>query len=50
QAIERRRRQQARAERGHHQRRTAESLGLSYDQLRGLVRKHKLSGRRRRSR
>ncbi len=34
----------------HHgnQRRTAESLGLSYNQLRGLVRKHGLSSRRRR--
>ncbi len=30
-----------------HQRRTAQSLGLSYDQLRGLVRKHQLSRRRR---
>lgn len=29
----------------HHQRRTAEALGLSYDQLRGLVRKHGVSGR-----
>ena len=35
---------------GHSQRRTAEALGLSYDQLRGLVRKHGLSrGRRRRA-
>lgn len=31
----------------HSQRRTAQALGLSYDQLRGLVRKHKLSSRRR---
>ncbi|EAQ99336.1 psp operon transcriptional activator PspF [Congregibacter litoralis KT71] len=31
------------------QRRSAESLGLSYDQLRGLVRKHKLSTRRRKN-
>ena len=31
----------------HHQGRTAEALGLSYDQLRGLVRKHGLSRRRR---
>lgn len=30
---------------GNHQRRTADALGLSYDQLRGLVRKHKLSSR-----
>lgn len=29
----------------HHQRRTAEALGLSYDQVRGLVRKHGVSGR-----
>lgn len=28
---------------GHNQRRTAAALGLSYDQLRGMVRKHKLS-------
>ena len=34
----------------NNQRRTAEALGLSYDQLRGLVRKHGLSRRRRRSR
>ena len=33
---------------GHNQRRTAEALGLSYDQLRGLVRKHALGGRQRR--
>ena len=30
------------------QRRTAEALGLSYDQLRGLVRKHGITSRRRR--
>jgi psp operon transcriptional activator len=34
---------------GHNQRRTADALGLSYDQLRGMVRKYKLSNRRRRS-
>ena len=33
----------------HSQRRTAEALGLSYDQLRGLVRKHSLARRRRRT-
>ena len=34
-------------ERQHnHQGRTAESLGLSYDQLRGLLRKHQLTGSR----
>ncbi|MAC32820.1 MAG: phage shock protein operon transcriptional activator [Haliea sp.] len=32
---------------GHHQGRTAEALQLSYDQLRGLLRKHRLAGRRR---
>jgi psp operon transcriptional activator len=31
---------------GHNQRRTAETLGLSYDQIRGMVRKHGLSRRR----
>ena len=36
------------ARNGHHQGRTAKALGLSYDQLRGLVRKHGLSRRRRR--
>ena len=49
-AIERRLLHQALAEHNHHQRRAAQALGLSYDQLRGLVRKHKLSGRRRRTR
>jgi psp operon transcriptional activator len=33
---------------GHNQRLTAEALGLSYDQLRGLVRKHDIASRRRR--
>jgi psp operon transcriptional activator len=32
----------------HNQRRTADTLGLSYDQLRHLVRKHKLGRRKRR--
>jgi len=36
------------ARHGHHQRRTAQALGLSYDQMRGLVRKHGLSRRQRR--
>ncbi len=49
QAIERRLVHQALADNGYHQRRTADALGLSYDQLRGLVRKHRL-GRRRRQR
>ncbi|MDO8860817.1 phage shock protein operon transcriptional activator [Haliea sp. E1-2-M8] len=48
-AIERRLVHQALADHGYHQRRTADALGLSYDQLRGLVRKHRL-GRRRRQR
>jgi psp operon transcriptional activator len=33
-------------ENGHNQRRTATALGLSYDQLRGMVRKYQLTGRR----
>jgi psp operon transcriptional activator len=33
-------------ENGHNQRRTATALGLSYDQLRGIVRKYQLTGRR----
>ena len=32
-------------ENAHNQRRTATALGLSYDQLRGMVRKYKLSER-----
>jgi psp operon transcriptional activator len=36
------------AEHDHNQRRTAEALDLRYDQLRGLVRKHGLSTRKRR--
>lgn len=32
------------ADNAHNQRRTATTLGLSYDQIRGLVRKYKLSG------
>lgn len=46
-AIERRLVHQALADHGYHQRQTAEALGLSYDQLRGLVRKHRLGRRRR---
>ena len=41
--------QEALARNGHNQRRTAQSMGLSYDQLRGMVRKHKLSTRKRNS-
>jgi psp operon transcriptional activator len=46
-AVERRLVHQALAENNYHQRRTADALGLSYDQLRGLVRKHRLARRRR---
>jgi psp operon transcriptional activator len=46
--IERSLLQEALARHHHHQGRTAESLGLSYNQLRGLVRKHGLASRRRR--
>ncbi len=48
--MERRLVLQALDEHGHSQKRTAVALGLSYDQLRGLVRKHGLSSRRRKSR
>jgi psp operon transcriptional activator len=37
------------AQHHNHQGRTAEALGLSYDQLRGLLRKHQLTGRRSRT-
>lgn len=47
-AIEKNLLQQALAVHGHNQRRTAGALGLSYDQIRGLVRKHGLSQRQRR--
>jgi len=46
-AIEKGLLQDALRENQHNQRRTAAALGLSYDQLRGLVRKHQLTGRRR---
>jgi psp operon transcriptional activator len=46
--IEKQLLQEALARQGHNQRRTAETLGLTYDQLRGLVRKHSLTRRRRR--
>jgi psp operon transcriptional activator len=46
--IEKQLLQEALARQGNHQRRTAASLGLSYDQLRGLVRKHGLTRRGRR--
>ncbi len=38
--------QEALARNGHNQRLTAQSMGLSYDQLRGMVRKHDLSTRK----
>ncbi len=38
---------EALAANGHNQRRTAQALGLSYDQMRGMVRKHGLSRKRR---
>ena len=41
--------EEALAQNGHNQRRTAEALGLSYDQLRGMVRKYGLTRRKRRS-
>ena len=43
--IEKQLLQEALAQHAQNQRRTAEALGLSYDQLRGLVRKHKLARR-----
>ena len=48
--IEKQLLQEALAQYGHNQRRTADELGLSYDQLRGLVRKHGLTRHRRRQR
>ncbi len=47
QAAERRLLRAALAENGHNQRRTAAALDLSYDQLRGLLRKYGLTGSRR---
>tara|TARA_R110000823_G_scaffold132777_6_gene261259 strand:- start:429 stop:1442 length:1014 start_codon:yes stop_codon:yes gene_type:complete len=46
-SIEKQLLRDALAANGHNQRRTAEALGLSYDQLRGLVRKYRLSSRSR---
>jgi len=46
-ALERRLLKQSLAQHGDNQRRTAQALGLSYDQMRGMVRKHGLSRRRR---
>ena len=47
-SIEKELLQEALSRHGHNQRRTADALGLSYDQLRHLVRKHGLARRRRR--
>ncbi|MFV0477317.1 MAG: phage shock protein operon transcriptional activator [Parahaliea sp.] len=47
QAIERQQLEQALAAHSHNQRRTAETLGLSYNQIRALVRKHHLGGKNR---
>jgi len=47
QRIEQQLLREALAENGYNQRSTAEALGLSYDQLRGMVRKYGLSTRRR---
>ncbi|MHA7817146.1 MAG: phage shock protein operon transcriptional activator [Pseudohaliea sp.] len=47
-AFERRLLEGALARHGHNQKRTAAALGLSYDQLRGLLRRHGLRSRRRR--
>lgn len=44
-AIEEKLLREALSDNGHNQRRTAAALGLSYDQMRGLVRKYNLSGR-----
>lgn len=47
-ALEKRLLIEALAHNGHNQKRTAQSLGLSYDQLRGLVRKYNLARGKRR--
>jgi psp operon transcriptional activator len=46
--VEKKLLQRALAEHAHNQRQTASALGLSYDQLRGLVRKYGLASRKRR--
>ncbi|MBE9538826.1 MAG: phage shock protein operon transcriptional activator [Proteobacteria bacterium] len=48
-ALEKQLLEEALAQNGHNQRRTADALGLSYDQLRGMVRKYELTRRKRRS-
>lgn len=47
-ALERRLLEEALSQNGHNQKRTAEALDLSYDQLRGMVRKYELTGGTRR--
>ena len=46
-ALEKQLLEEALVRNGHNQRLTANALGLSYDQLRGMVRKYKLSKRSR---
>ena len=46
--VEKKLLQRALAEHAHNQRQTASALGLSYDQLRGLIRKYGLARRKRR--
>lgn len=48
-ALEKELLEDALSQNGHNQRRTAQMLKLSYDQLRGMVRKYELTPRRRRS-
>ncbi len=47
-SLERRLLEEALAKNGHNQRRTAAALNLSYDQLRGMVRKYSLTGGKKR--
>jgi psp operon transcriptional activator len=46
-AMEKQLVEEALEQNGHNQKRTAQAMGLSYDQLRGMVRKYKLSTRSR---
>ncbi len=48
-ALEKRLLGEALTQNGHNQRRAAQALGLSYDQLRGMVRKYKLTRKTRRT-
>lgn len=47
-ALEKQLLEEALVQNGHNQKRTAEALGLSYDQLRGMIRKYELTRRTRR--